>query len=159
MTDTTSITAADASTAVRHELLAICDTCKTPVEDGQGHVWVSEADVHRYEADQAAFDEQHPPPNNGLRVLGWMTFISRPERARWQVAHSRCAAGPAFGDYSLAVEDCRTWADLTLWSARVFATRRAPNTDWTMLLRSAAAGDGTRITPATPPVLNTSIHA
>ncbi|NNN36025.1 hypothetical protein HLK59_37815 [Streptomyces sp. S3(2020)] len=138
-----------------HELLAICDTCKKPVADGEGSLWVDMTEVDQATVNRRAWEqlatEQLAPGIHGYSAESLMTY---PKSARWQVHHVACDPAPDANAYAIDVHRCRSWADLVLWTAHLMGKAWLSDTDWEDLLEAASQSAGSRITPVVPPTLN-----
>jgi hypothetical protein len=147
--------------AVRATLKAICDACKQPVSDGDGHLYVDMRDVNTVE--QAWDDyEREKAKKPGRLDRGrelvlesaadiWEGLFRLPQPARWHVHHIAC--DPTLHDacYSIEVKRVRTWPALADWTAHLMNKQWLRHTDWDKLLQNAARGGESRITPIRKP--------
>ncbi|MEV5480015.1 MULTISPECIES: hypothetical protein [Streptomyces] len=135
------------------ELKAVCDGCKTIVGSDEGALWISHQAVREREAavrSWQARNEAKAPPGQ-VPVHNYQELMDCPDAVRWAVHHNACSPAGFDSGYHVPVQQLRTWADLTAWTAHLMAKGWLPATDWAQLLESAARGSGTRITPVSPP--------
>jgi len=113
-----------------HELVAICDTCKQPIDDNQGHLY-------------AAFDQIRAnltPEPSALREALAVETILVGKPIHWRARHYACTPKDAGEVYGIEVCQIRTWARLTEWTAHLMPKNWFPRSDWAALLMACATG-------------------
>ncbi|MEU9859106.1 hypothetical protein [Streptomyces sp. NPDC047974] len=78
-------------------LMANCDICLQPVEDGDGYVWVDQGD-----AKNACYDS-----DDGRTPLDFLGLTTRADLVGWRTTHTACG----LSDYAckIGVERIRAW--------------------------------------------------
>lgn len=131
------------------ELNIICETCDKPIgggEDDPGDLWVAGADVDRFRAEVAVWEAKHGAgPGGG--VVGWMTLVNYPERARWRAHHSACDSTDLAAMYAIQASELRTWTQMAGWTAHLMGKTWLTDTDWQKILQGLSDGTGTRVVP------------
>lgn len=121
------------------ELDFICDVCGRPVDDGQGALYVSYADIHKARSDRAEWEK-----TRGAGAIDIVSMLTMGAPAPWQIQHDRCGAA-SVDAYDISVEHVRTWRALLKWTAHLMAKTWLPSTNWASVMESAAEGRDRRI--------------
>ncbi|MFF3242907.1 hypothetical protein ACFYWY_04025 [Streptomyces sp. NPDC002870] len=139
-----------------HELKAICDACKQPVDDRDGCIWIDNGMINERQESVRAWEKEgmDRTPAGELVIRNAMEIMNYPGGVRWNVHHSACDLDIDADAYSIEVERLRSWADLAHWTAHLMGKAWLGDTDWRKVLDSAAHGEGTRITPVAAPRLH-----
>lgn len=123
-----------------HELVAICDTCQTPINDDEGHLYATFTEIRAHYRD--------PLPT--VTLGGVDVVIAQPMPIRWYARHYGCTPpGHEIGDlYQIGVEQIRTWAHLGEWTRHMSPKTWFARSDWAALVMACALGRRGRITQA-----------
>ncbi|MEU6540979.1 hypothetical protein [Streptomyces sp. NPDC047000] len=115
-------------TSAPYDLMAVCDVCLQPVEDGEGALAVDTA-----HADRLVRTWRERVGTDPLAV-----FPRTPGHrcAAWTVRHHICGEPPRFC-YAIAVERIRTWTGLLHWGAHLADKHWLAATDWHDLVLQA----------------------
>lgn len=127
-----------------------CYVCNRDIEDKTGAISVCYASIRKTEEGQRKHDEYlnsvSPPTPGGLQVFSAKDFLGGPEvpRTDWRSSHYECDEKHESCDYWFAVERCRSWPDLTEWSAHLIETKAwLRHTNWDWFLRKVIKGNRT----------------
>ncbi|MGW2877041.1 hypothetical protein ACWDBP_12260 [Streptomyces sp. NPDC001233] len=126
-----------------HELVAVCDHCLDPVQDGDG---VLEVDTDTADRALRAWKET----DSSNYAVFHASAGTQP--VKWTVRHYSCGKAPSF-ICEIAVERLRSWTALLDWSVHLSSKHWLAGTDWFDLIdralhpqRAAVSG----ILPQTP---------
>lgn len=120
------------------ELEFICDTCGTPIADGDGSIRMSFNAINQ--TMRAIRDSQSG--SDGVGTVG--SLLALPPILPWRILHSVCR--PQGDDaYEIDVERARTLDGLDWWTEHLRAKNWLQLTDWDELVGGVAARDGRRI--------------
>ena len=126
------------------ELTVICGACHEPIFPGDGFLGVRDADIGRYQSDEAAWREMHPGSLHSGADL-----MDLPVEVTWLAYHSGCDPKPDEPGYQIDTDQITTWPQLTSWTAHLMGKTWLSCTDWDELLRETADGTGQRIATRT----------
>jgi len=123
-----------------HELIALCDTCKLPIDDDQGHLYAPYIEIRQHYRDELpriAFD-------------GIESVLTQPMPIHWYAHHYACTpAAHEIGDlYQIGVGQIRTWAQLAEWTRQLSSKNWTARSDWAALVMACALGRRGRIAQA-----------
>lgn len=123
-----------------HELVAICDTCKLPIDDDKGHLYAPYIEIRAHHRDDLP----------RVEFGGIETVIAQPMPIRWYAQHYACTpAEHELGDlYQIGVEEIRTWARLAEWTRQLSSKNWTARSDWAALVMACALGRRGRIAQA-----------
>ena len=122
-----------------HELVAICGTCNQPIDDGDGHLYAPFCEIRPNLA---------PQPTGMREALALESVLALGKPIRWRARHFACTEHEIGDLYQICVEEIRTWAKLTEWTAHLLAKRWVTQSNWGSLLMSCATGGSGPIAPA-----------
>jgi hypothetical protein len=120
------------------ELEFICDSCGTPIADGDGSIRMS---FQMLNAARRAGREA----TSGSDSVGTVgELLSLPPILPWRILHSVCR--PQDDDaYEIDVERARTLGALDWWTTHLRSKNWLPLTDWDELAGSVVGSPGRRI--------------
>lgn len=118
------------------ELAYICDACGRPVEDGQGCIIVSYADLAEW--------RRIEPAVSASAIPGLVCFTG-PILAPWRIQHDACATSS--DGYYIDVERIRTWRNVVEVTSELLRKPWLTSTDWGSLVGDAARAEGQRVVP------------
>lgn len=120
-----------------------CGVCREPVDDGEGSIWVSMAEVHRSKEEaEREIVERRTTPTAEYVASRLVSVADLPEdtRARWRVTHNACSEGDGTGEYWFDVGRARTWHELVDWSAHLLEKDWLVHTRWDGFLQGLLYG-------------------
>jgi hypothetical protein len=116
------------------ELLAICDVCLQPIDDGDGSVWVDQHAAHAVARQPVATVDDGP--------FEALDLTNLPEDVIWHTSHTACGEMPSWA-YAIPVERIRTWQAFLHWTVHLMDKKWLETTDWQMfVLRSLEPQQG-----------------
>lgn len=127
-----------------HELIAICETCRLPIDDDKGHLYAPYVEIREHYRDTL------PPVTLG----GIEDVLTLPMPIHWYARHYACTEHEIGDLYQIGVEQIRTWPSLAMWSAHMSPKTWFGRSDWAALVMACALGRRGRIAMAS--VLSTS---
>lgn len=119
-----------------------CDICSAPIDDNDGYLTMSYAELHNYRAAVKAHDDRmaaaHPEWENGWRIYSLGELYDWPPRVAWQAFHGACDPDPESSDYWIGVERLRTPRALIGWCAHLGEKKWLVDTNWRQILHRFA---------------------
>jgi hypothetical protein len=114
-----------------------CDVCGGSVGDGDGWLSVLYADIHAYEQAEAAWEEAHIQPGDGLTFYSLEDLWTHPRPAPWSILHKGCDPDPHASSYWIGIERIRTPIQVIDWSSHLLGKVWLTSTTWRSVLRTA----------------------
>ncbi|GGO90389.1 hypothetical protein [Wenjunlia tyrosinilytica] len=129
------------------DLNIICEICEELIDDGQGDLWIDYAQITAARDARARWERERAgcTPDRTQTIVGFGRVLEYPDPAPWRTHHKVCDPGFVPSAYVIEADRLRTWADLTLWTAKLMSMRWLEVTDWNQLLRGAVSTDGVRV--------------
>lgn len=121
-------------------LVWTCNACGRPVNDGDGYIHVSYAELGQYERDKKAWEEKWPGEGS-LRFIPASAYFDFPHQVRWRTHHAACDPNPDSYDYWIDVERVRSNSGLLARTAHLMGKRWLKNTNWDTVILAKASTD------------------
>lgn len=123
----------DVATATTTAVVWTCVVCGQAIEDDEGYLTASFAELHEYERRVREWEAEHAQGFYTLREV-----LDYPRAVPWQVLHEACDPEPDASSYWIGVERIRTPAAVLAWAAHLGEKNWIQTTNWTALLRGIA---------------------
>ena len=119
-----------------------CEVCSKPVEDEQGYITISYAEINAEQARLRAKDEARYADKARGDIIGANPPIDFAEMLanpgpHWRVLHHDCDPGPMDAEYWLAVSSLRTHTKLLRTTAHLMSKGWILDTDWSRVIYNA----------------------